>query len=529
MLRRVSPGRGSRLRRSQVKYVIEQIERRKRSVAEHPFYRWLRSDAVPLEDRFIFAPVFVNFIMSFSDMNKWFMRYRAPSNEFERVINRHTFEDETHSRLFIEDWRKLGFDRRLGWTAGDMIGWYFAAPETEIFREYGMEIMKMSTLYEDPCLRFAFMEAIEACGNVFFTATAPVADKLNVKSGQVYRYFGDYHLSREVGHIAAGERIFGDVELDEWRKKKASELVDRIFDMFKVENDNLLSYAGRALREGPRRGREGAALRGGREDRGSRRSPASETEKRHEPRIAPSNEPVQRLLDERRRGAARHALFQWMQDTDGTPAEKKLQRIVPLWTPDVMGYKDLNTYALRYKDPADNRERAINRWVTNLTSHHRLFVRDWTELGMDKILGWTASDTLSFYGLSKHTEVQRKSMSSFIKLAFTYPEPALRFWLIEALEASGEAFFYNTSVLARRVESQGPKRLDYLANRHEEAHPALERDDEADAVAFKSDVLGPTGREIAAGMIETVFDCLEEQLSLSLELASRDTPQLEVR
>ena len=96
------------------------------------------------------------------------------------------------------------------------------------------------------------MEAIEACGNLFITFTTPIAAELSQKTGDVYRYFGDHHLSREMGHVATGDCIFKDVALDEGRRQKARDLVDKIFDMFLVENDNLLRYAKGALcgREG---------------------------------------------------------------------------------------------------------------------------------------------------------------------------------------------------------------------------------------------------------------------------------------
>jgi hypothetical protein len=497
-----------------VKHVIDQIERRKRSAAEHPFYDWLRGGAVALEDRFIFAPVFVNFIMGFSDINRWFMRYKAPEGPFERVINRHTFEDETHSRLFLEDWKKLGLDGHLGWAASDMIAWYFAAPETEVFREYGMEIMRMSTLHEDPFLRFAFMEAIEACGNLFFTATAPVAAALSHRTGHVYRYFGDHHLSREMGHVATGDCIFKDVALDEGRRQKARDLVDRIFDMFLVENDKLLSYAKGSLGGGEGRSREWPSLSNDPE------APAGRSLRPRE-RPAPKDAVLAQALARRKRAAAGHPLFRWMQEDRMLSPEKKLQHLAPLWTPDVMGYKDLCTYALRYKAPASARERAINRWLTDLSSHYKLFLRDWSELGMDGLLGWTAGDALLFFGLSKQTEVQRRSMAAFVKLAFAHPEPALRFWLIEALEASGEAFFHNTSMLARRVEASSSKRLDYFANRHDITHsaPGDEAEAESDAADLAGEDIGVSGREVAIAMIDTVFDCLEEQLTVSLELA----------
>ena len=64
----------------------------------------------------LFAPIMVNFVMNFRDINRWFLRFPKPANEFEKIINGNTQEDETHSRLFLEDWEKLKLDKN--W-AGD--------------------------------------------------------------------------------------------------------------------------------------------------------------------------------------------------------------------------------------------------------------------------------------------------------------------------------------------------------------------------------------------------------------------------
>jgi len=168
--------------------------------------------------------------------------------------------------------------------------------------------------------------------------------------------------------------------------------------------------------------------------------------------------------------------------------------------------------------PRGTRERAINRRLSPLQSHHQLFLRDWAELDMDRFLGWTASDTIDFYYRSQYTEVQRHSMSCFVKLASLHPRPLLRFWLIEALEASGEAFFRHTRALAQQEGAQ----LDYLADRHALAHPTLARDEQAEAVDFTREALDEDGQEHVIRMIHTVFDCLERQFTHSLEHATRD-------
>ncbi|AUX26490.1 hypothetical protein SOCEGT47_070590 [Sorangium cellulosum] len=509
-----------------MKHVLLLIEQKKREIAAHPFYRWMASGPTPLETRFDFAPVIVNFIMAFSDMNRWFMRYPDPSSDLERAINQHTREDETHARLFLEDWRRLGLDRRLGWRASDMIAWYYAGSETDIFREYGTEIMRMCTLNEDPLVRFAVMQSIEAWGHVFFTASAGTAAELTRRSGVEYRYFGPYHLKREIGHLLHGSHLFEHAELDGDRRARACALVSRLFDMIRVKSDRLLRYAERTVDQGeppPAARTPAAAARAPKQRPGSG---AGGLVRRRDERVGASQEPVQRVLERRKRAAAGHALFTWMRARGPLNPEEKLRRIALYWMPDCMGYRDLNVHALAYRQPASRYERAINRWVADLQSHHGLFLRDWIELDMDRRLGWSASDTLEFYCASRHSEAQRQSMAAFLKLAFSHPEPVLRFWLMEALEASGEAFFQNTRALARRVEAEHPRQLDYLADRHALSHPTLDPDEEADAVAFKAEALDERGREIAVGMIHTVFDCLERQFSLSLDLATSAAPPL---
>lgn len=492
-----------------MKPVLAKIEERKREIARHPFYTWLVTSHAPLDRRFDFAPVLVNFIMSFSDMNKWFMRYDAPSSDYELAINKHTREDETHSRLFIEDWKKLGLDRRLGFGAGDTLAWYYAAKETEAFRADGMEILGMLAQNEEPLVRFALMEAIESWGHVMFSATAGVAAKLSESTGIEYRYFGPYHLKRELGHLLAGGDLFEEARLSEGQRARALALVDRFFDIAEAESDRLLQHV-----EGAR-----PSERVPRIHRWERSEKPQKGAARCLPReIHPSQTRLEALLTERKRRAAGHPLFAWMRSGGEAPITK-LRHVALFWAPDCMGYRDLNAHALAYEDPASAEERAICQWTTDLGTHHRLFLADWARLGMDERLGFSASDTLDFYCRSACSETQRHSMSAFVKLAFNHPDPALRFWLIEALEASGHAFFESTRRLAALCEAEtGP--LDYFGDRHDLAHSARDPEASASPVSFEARELSGAQADVAAGMIETVFDCLDRQMTRSLEQAT---------
>ena len=111
-----------------MKNILALAAARKERLAAHSFFAWIRDAQVPLEIKLDIAPIMANFVMNFRDMNLWFIRFEGAANAFEQVINGNTDEDETHSRLFIEDWRKLHLDDKLGWRASDALWWLFLAP-----------------------------------------------------------------------------------------------------------------------------------------------------------------------------------------------------------------------------------------------------------------------------------------------------------------------------------------------------------------------------------------------------------------
>jgi hypothetical protein len=432
----------------------------------------------------------------------------------KNIISGNTFEDETHSRLFVEDWKKLRLDEHLGWTAGDTIWWLFLARDTEPFRRFGMRFSRMSVVDEgDPLVRFAHSEAGEACGHVFFSNVVPVASALQAETGLEYRYFGVHHLDREPGHVLDSPGIFEHQILDEHQRRMARVLANEMFDIFFEMHDCFLHYAKTYAETGahPQRMRDVKYPLA--------QVAASPPPSHRSQYLSPEQAELRRLLDERKRHTAAHPFYSWLQWEDSISPREKLQRFVPMWVMDIMGYRDLNRYALRYAQPGDERERAINAWVEMLETHSALFMNDWDQLGMDALLGWQARQTLKFLFLDPRTDVHRRNIASFIKLAFAHAQPVRRFWLLEALESSGLAFFANTRIIASQVERQSGIRLDYLGDRHDLAHPSL-LDSRSAAMQYAAGAMTPEDRDVAAGMIETVFDAVDEQLSISLEVAT---------
>jgi hypothetical protein len=234
--------------------------------------------------------------------------------------------------------------------------------------------------------------------------------------------------------------------------------------------------------------------------------------------LPPHHAEVRRVLLERKAETARHPFYAWIHRENGLSPRQKLQRFIPMWIGDIMGYRDLNKYAIRYQTVQSAGEAVINAWCDDLETHNALFLNDWAGLSMDDALGWTASDTLKFCFLDPQVDVHRRNMCTFVKLAMGHGAPALRFWLLQALEGSGHAFFENMKQLALPVEQEEGVRLDYLGDRHDVLHPVRTAPVNGKAV-ITAEPLSPADRDTAIGMVDTIFDAVDEQLSLSLDVA----------
>jgi hypothetical protein len=502
--------------------VWQQLDVRRTDVEAHPFFAWLASEAVPLEQRFAFSPVMIDFIMGFADMNKWFLRYEDPQNELERAINDHTDEDATHSRLFYDNWYSLELAGVETWPPGKMLWWMFHSQQAAAVRRFGMEILDLTVNYPDPLVRFPMMEAIEICGDVFFGHTAPIATTATRKYGIRHDYFGQYHRARETGHLQSDEAMFKSAVLSPAQLRHASYVANVVFDSFLRVLDELLDYSRRvtsappALMEELRRDYDMALKKP------LRASEAADSE-------APggvlfgAHQGFASLIEQRVQRLRRHPLLHWLREENGMPPREKLQRFVALWGIDIAGYKDFNELVLRYPQPSTADEHRINRWTGDLASHGVLYLQDWQALGLDAALAWDPGETIAFYFLSSQTETHRRHMADIKKYAFRYKQPVVRYWLMRALEAAGGPLFAGTRPLAEAAEHSDDLVLDYWADRHTLTHP--ERNDNGDPGPMQCLATAPSSEEaeVITTLIALVFDNMAGLYALSLKEALNGT------
>lgn len=500
-----------------MKQVWNHLKRRRAQVSSHPFFVWLNSDDVALEDRFVFSPVMIDFIMGFADMNKWFLSYAEPENELEHGINEHTEEDRTHSRLFYDNWYTLNLKDTRGWPCTKTLWWLFESNDAAIVRRFGMDVLDLAVNYPEPLVRFAMMEAIEICGDVFFANTAPIAQALTDTTGERHDYYGHYHRERETGHLHTNEIAFRKAELTAEQRAQSELVVDRVFDNFLKVLDRLLSYAQRAVADAPGLARDledeyllavtPAAKLG--------QPAAPSTDCATSAVIATSHVPLLRLLQARKERLRAHPFLAWLRDSDDATDLEKLQRFVGIWGVDIVGYKDFNELVLRYSEPSSLAERHINRWTEELATHNVLYLQDFRALRLDGILRWDMGEAVAFYFLSEQTEVHRCNMAKVKKYAMKYKQPALRWWLMKALETSGEPLFECTTSIAERVEREEGITLNYWTGRHYLAHPRREADPELEQFSPLAQPIFASDSEVVMAIINTVFDNLHEQFDLS--------------
>jgi len=362
------------------------------------------------------------------------------------------------------------------------------------------------------------MEAIEICGDVFFGHTAPIAAALTHSQGVAHDYFGQYHRERETGHLHADESALWSSQLRPEQAADAQLVVERVYTTFCAILDRLLEYAQRSAQydtllvdlECEFRDALAPRLTSSEEPPVERSVPCD-----------PSQSRAWQHLQDRLAELERHPFLNWLADDDEVGPRDKLRGFLALWGVDLAGYKDFNELVLRYPRPRNGLERRLNRWTENLASHAALYLRDWHELEMDRLLGWDAGETIAFYFLSSETEVHRRNMARVKRQAFAHSEPLMRFWLMKALESAGEPLFRRTAPLAAAIEAEHDVVLDYWGNRHHRAHaPGAATSAEIDEL-FLSRVMSPGQAEAASEIIDTVFDNITEQFALSLDVASR--------
>ncbi|HYP53202.1 MAG TPA: hypothetical protein VEQ42_06655 [Pyrinomonadaceae bacterium] len=221
--------------------VLAAIEERKRAFARHPFFAFLTDDTLGPEERLSFYPCMAHWIMSFADLNKYFLRAEPNGDQLQSRVNVYTHEDDDHWRLYLEDFRKLGFDR-MHRDPSDWLGFLWG-DETRANRMLSYRLSHI-IVGATSAQRLAVIESMEEAANVFFPLTLRLAEQVQERTGVELRYLGHFHSDLEAAHEGAGDHeALARVEMSDDETRRAVEMVAEIFALFEDWADEVLSFA----------------------------------------------------------------------------------------------------------------------------------------------------------------------------------------------------------------------------------------------------------------------------------------------
>ena len=223
-----------------MKAVLAEISEKKRAFAGLPFFAFLAHESLEPEERLAFFPCMAHWVMSFADLNKYFLRSEPTTDVHQQKVNAYSREDDDHWRLYLEDFRKLGFDRL--YSGADWLSFLWGE-ETRANRMLSYRIAHL-VANASSVQRLAIVEAMEEAANVFFPLTVRLAEQVEERTGVELRYLGHFHFNLEAEHTGAGDHeALARIELDDETRRATLRMVDEIFSLFEDWAEEVFRFA----------------------------------------------------------------------------------------------------------------------------------------------------------------------------------------------------------------------------------------------------------------------------------------------
>jgi hypothetical protein len=511
-----------------MKRVLDVIEEWRARIEHHPLHTWLiaEDDGIAPERKLEFSLYFTNFIMYFRELNLYHIAYgdQRGADPQRSALSAHADEDMTHSRLFMRDFKTLGWDDMLGWRPSEVFHWLFSSEVNEPLRRRTTAITKLYIEAEDPAVRYAVVEAVEACGNALFRHTKQLADRYTARTGKDLIYWGEYHLERETGHAVEDDAdgSFETLVLTPEQREAAIRRATRAFELIDEQNSDMLRLAQETISQG------GFGYR-----RARHAAPPATVEAIDGPEVFdyhfwPSDpHPTQQRINDTLRDCVRSVRASGALDFFDVPPDDldealaRLRLALLFIATDTTGTPTVYRYMVPYPYPTTPEERAINRLAKRFGQRASMLYVDWASLGLDDRLRWPVSRTLEFIYLDRPTESHRDLRAVITHHIDVTTDPVLRYWTIVALKALTATYADAIGRLAARTEKAVDRPLPYLSLKLNPNRPELEPDPEADAVRFESLPIPSQTAERAVALIEEIYAAVQKRLDGMVSSATR--------
>ncbi len=223
-----------------MKRILVEILKAKKQYATLPFFSFLRDERLTPRQRIAFYPHMAYFILAFGDLNALVLRRNSNGDPLQDLVNAHTREDDHHWAWYLEDYRKLGFDRLV--SSEQLLKQLFS--RATVANRQLMYTLTGLIANAESVQRLVIIEAIEETGQVLFSLLLPIATALEEEIGRELRYIGKHHFELETGHAMNGDhRQLAEIELTTPQLETARIHVDAVFSAFTQWTHELLASA----------------------------------------------------------------------------------------------------------------------------------------------------------------------------------------------------------------------------------------------------------------------------------------------
>ncbi|MEH2230660.1 MAG: hypothetical protein V7K71_13610 [Nostoc sp.] len=222
--------------------VLALIEQKKQEFAQLPLFNFMQDKSINPRQRLAWAPCAAHFIMNFGELNKYFLRVEPTNDPIQTLINKYTYEDDDHWLWFLEDLKNLEFDKTLLFSDALKFLW---SEETQNARWLNYQLYR-HTSQATPIQKIIVIQVTEATGNVMLSIAAEIGKEIKAITQKQCRYFADFHLDIETGHMTGSsgiDQLLQDIQLSEAAQQEAFELVENLFTVFTQFANSLFVYA----------------------------------------------------------------------------------------------------------------------------------------------------------------------------------------------------------------------------------------------------------------------------------------------
>ncbi|MBB6498394.1 hypothetical protein [Pedobacter cryoconitis] len=192
-------------------------------------------------------------------------------------------------------------------------------------------------------------------------------------------------------------------------------------------------------------------------------------------------EKLSTYLQELKHNFEQHPFFNYIKTSDG-PINQRL-RFLPEMAHFVMSFSDLNKYVLPFVNPSTDLEIAVNMHALEDANHSMWYISDLDTMGFNENVSTTKNIS---YLWSDELAPSRILTYELVGIIKNKPAEA-RLAIIEAIEATGNAFFSILTTVTGTAASPVAAKLKYLGAlhlSHETGHTIGSNDNLLDSINF---------------------------------------------